>query len=298
MDVTDSSLRRFGDSLRERGLSEGTVELYTLLVKRCAQHPRGLAGRLLDGDLAAKSLRANRAALMAWATFASNGDLVVKIKRIRLPPPQRQTAKVEFPIEQWKRLVHEIRQSTQIRDPMRATLLLISIRGLRCADALRLRRKEVSGAIRTGRLAFLAKGRKRLDYDATPVMQALELLHDQRGDWEMVEDLLVPKLAARKNVKPTAKRKAAALAVRRALRKVATKVYADDVREGSIHPHRFRRTQAVAFLQRLAGDPQSLPKLMAYMGWTSMDTALQYVDAVNRTQLDQIGQDMAKDLLR
>lgn len=294
MDVTPDNLVRFRESLVERGMSAGTVDLYALLVRTCARHPKGLLGRLVDADLAPKSLHANRAAIMAWARFAEDDELERKLKRMRLPPSVRVNPKTEFATGLWRDLAAGVRADRTLPPAMRATLLLITVRGLRCSDALRVRRAEVATALRTGRLGFEGKGRRRQDYDVRPIREALELLHAQKGDWVLVEDLLVSR---RCRASGAARRKMAAQAVRRSLLKIALKIAPDDARGGSVYPHRFRRTQATEFLRRMKGDPQALPKLMTYMGWSSMATALQYVDAVDKDQLDNVGNDMAKDLL-
>jgi integrase len=291
MDVTSKTLRQFGESLADRGLTEGTVRLYRVLVNACAKDDRGMTARLVDDDLAAKTRRSNRAALLAWADFCDDDILAKKVRRIRLPPAVR--AKPKFPLEhaEWRQLVHAIRiDQTLDREPaVRAALLLVALRGLRMADALRVRKVDVTHALRTGRFAFYSKGQRRQDYDAAPVKEALLLLSQARGSWTTVEDLLVGRGCKSSGV---ARRHAAYTKMARALERIAKKEKIRDV-----HGHRFRRTYATEFLKRLGNDPNALVKLMMHVGWTNIATASSYVDAVNREELDRIGAGVTKEIM-
>jgi len=291
MDVTTKTLAQFRESLADRGLSEGTQRLYTVLVHACAEHPGGLTARLLDDSLAAKSRRTNRAALLAWCDFADDEKLAKRVRRIKLPPAVRKKPKIPFELEQWRGLVKAIRSDKSLeRDPaMRAALLLVALRGLRMADALRVRRADVLYALRSGRFAFYAKGNRRLEYDAAPIKEALVALSDIKGKWETVEDLIV---TDRCRSTGHAKRQAAYVQMDRALRRIAKKAGVRDV-----HGHRFRRTYAANFLRALGPDPNALSKLVQHVGWTNIQTAAGYVDAVNREELDQVGSKMTKEIL-
>jgi len=290
MDVTSKTLAQFRESLADRGLSEGTQRLYTVLVHACAEHPKGMTARLVDNKLAAKSRRSNRAALLAWCAFADDDKLAKRVRGIKLPPAVRQKPKIPFEIEQWRRLVQEIRTDKALdRDPaMRAALLLVALRGLRMADALRVRRADVLHALRTGRFAFYAKGNRRLEYDAAPIKECLVWLKHINRDWETVEDLL----AEMSEVDGVARRHMAYMRMHRALSRIAKKVRIRDV-----HGHRFRRTYAVNFLKMLGPDPMAMQKLVTHVGWASIATASGYVDAVNREELDQVGSKMTKEIL-
>lgn len=287
MEVNDVSLEKFGQWLVDMGRSPGTVRLYPLLVGACARHEDGITGRLVAGELEPKSLHVNRAALRAWAEFAEDPDLEKRLKRIKLPPARRAKPKRELERERWKELAAAIK-TTKLRDPMRATLLIMARRGFRSGDVLRLRKTEISHAIKSGTLSFAAKGNRRIEYKATPIMEALETLHAQRGDWNRVEDLLVSPRCLSTGFD---RRRAAAAAVSRALVKVA-----EAISESGVHPHRLRRTYAVYFLHELRGDPQAMVKLQHHMGWDSLTTAAGYVDAVNRDELDEIGDRLTKGL--
>jgi integrase len=291
MDVTSKTLEKFRESLAERGLAEGTQRLYVVLVRACAEHPRGITARLIDDDLAAKSRRSNRAALLSWASFTDDDALAKKVKRIKLPPPTRAKPKIPFDHEQWRRLVKEIRTNKTLDDEpaIRAALLLVAMRGIRMSDALRVRRVDVMSALRTDRFAFFAKGQRRIEHSAGPVKEALVALSRIKEPWVVVEDLLV---SDRCKSNGYAKRHTAYIRMDRALRHLAKKCGIRDV-----HGHRFRRTYATAFIKALGPDPLALQKLVAHVGWTSITTASGYIDAVNREELDKVGADLTNNIL-
>jgi integrase len=288
VNVTSDTLRRFRESLLERGLSEGTARCYSLLVGRCARDAgaRGLATRLTESDLAPKSLRSNRAALVAWATFADDADLLLKVRRIRLPPSARVKSKIKITPDDWKRVVQAIRASDET-PAMRSVLLLVAARGFRVGDVMRLRKNEVTAALRTGKLSFMAKGRKRLEYDATALRPVFAELAEHRG-WEVLEDLVVSRRCRSTGF---ARRHQATSRAREALDRV--------VKTAGLKakPHDLRRMYALSFLKRLDRDPQSLQKLAVHMGWSGIAMAALYADEVNRDELDQVGNEMAEDLL-
>jgi integrase len=291
MDVTPKTLEKFRESLEERGLADGTQRMYVVLVRACAEHPRGMTARLIDDSLAAKSRRANRAALLSWAGFADDDALAKRVKRIKLPPPTRAKPKIPLEHAQWRRLVHEIRTSKTLDDnpALRSALLLVAMRGIRMSDAIRVRRVDVISALRTDRFAFFAKGNRRIEHSAAPVKEALVALSKIREQWVQVEDLLVTTKCKSTGY---AKRHAAYVRMDRALRQLAKKCGIRDV-----HGHRFRRTYATAFIKALGPDPQALQKLVVHVGWTSITTASGYVDAVNREELDKVGADLTERIL-
>ena len=298
-EVTSATLTRFRESLVEQGLSEGTVACYSLLVARCARDGvasgQGIMGRLLSGDLAPKSLRQNRAALMAWATFVDDASLAMKLKRMRLPPPERVKPKIQITADAWKGLVQAIRSSNE-PPLMRAILLLLATRGFRVGDVMRIRRQDVVTALRVGRLSLTTKGRKRFECDVTHLRPSLEELASHHG-WAAVDDLVVSRRCRSTGYK---KRQIAARGVRRALARVIRKAVVGagaDVAMERTKPHDLRRMYALSFLKRLDHDPQALQKLTLHMGWSDIAIAALYADEVNRAELDQVGKDLASDLI-
>jgi len=291
MDVTPKTLQSFRESLAERGLGERTQDVYAYVVGACARHPKGMAARLTDGDLSPKYLRLNRAALLAWATFSEDASLLLKVKRIRLPAAERQKAKVPFRTADWKKMVHAVRDEESLSPAMRAALFLVIVRGLRASDALRIKRTDVQAALRTGRLSFEAKGRKRIEYDAKPIREALEMLMAEKPYWTRVSDLIVTwrcKTDGTKRVIAAYKR------LDREIRAMGEAAGVDGV-----HAHRFRRTYATAFLlhPKLKADPQAMFRLQHHMGWAKVETAMQYVYAVSRAENDAVGNDLLQEIV-
>lgn len=283
----DAELRKFHAWLLEDGREEGTADLYVGNLRMCAADADGLTARLTRRELAPNTLRTNLAALRAWATWTEDGALLVRLKRIRLPAVRRVKVKVPFEIEAWKALVKEIRTDQKHATAERAALEIVAVRGLRLVDAVKLERKALIEAQKTGRLSYEAKGRRRLQCDANPIRGPIAALLGTGRDWTRVEDLLTTSSKS----KGFRRRRVATQRLYRALKRIAKRVKVDGA-----HPHRLRRTYATEYLLRLAGDPQALIKLQNHMGWASADTALEYVDAVRRDELDQRGKDMVDEL--
>ncbi len=290
--VTIARLEAFRTWLRENGRSEGTAELYVNNVRCCAAG-RTMTSRLTGEGLAPKSLHTNKAALRAWAEYTDDAELAKRLAKIKLPPAERTTPKSEIPKIDWKRLAGVLRDAVanppkgrSITGPVRAVIRIMSRRGLRCGDVLRLRRVEIVRALDTGTMSYEGKGRRRHEWATAPIKAELEVLVEIDRKWDRVEDLIT-----RSKRTGIGKRRAAAKVVARALSRFAKEAGVEGV-----HPHRLRRTYATFFLRQLEGDPQALVKLQKHMGWANMNTALQYVDAVDRTELDRVGAQMVDAL--
>jgi integrase len=286
MNVSETALEKFRNHLREDGRSEGTADLYVLNVRSCAGEDF-LTQRLTDArhDLGAKTLHTNKAALAAWADFTGDTELKKRLDRIKLPPAIRAKAKKGLSTAEWKTLMATVK-TARLEPAIRATILIMARRGFRIADVLRLKKREIADALRTGTLSFEGKGRRRREIDVAPIKEALELLHGERGSWAMVEDLITA--TTREGLH---RRKMAAKRVAAALRRCAKKA-----KVPGVHPHRLRRTYAMRFLELFQGDPQALIKLQKHMGWANMNTALSYVDEVNLGELDAKGTEMMRML--
>jgi site-specific recombinase XerC len=268
-------LEGFEEWLLDRGLVPGTVGVYTRDVAT-AQREGGLLARLRSDDLAPKTKRHILAAARHWAEYTSDDTLLKALKRLRLPPPRRKSAKVPLPRQSLFDLVDEINTADYLTEPMRGVLGVLATRGLRCGDVLRLHRDELARAKESGTLAYEAKGRRRIEYRVLKTWRKpLFLLADQPGRWEQVDQLVAPGAA------PAGRRAAAARAVERTLVRVG-------IRAGvhGLYPHRLRRTYAVEYLKALEGDPEALMKLTQHMGWASMATAMEYVDHARGAELD------------
>jgi integrase len=277
------TLATFHAWILDSGLGELTAQSYVQSVRVTAAHPRGVTGRL-TAKLAPLTLHSTRAALRAYATFTDDGDLLVQLKKIRLPAARRVTPKVELEHAGWKALVAAIMKSTApVR--VRAPLLIMALRGLRVGDVLRLERTELVTAVKTGRLGFMAKGRRRLDFAVTgQVKTIISQLLAEGPDWPTVGRLL-----CHRSKDPM---KAGRARLSRALKAIAKTIDLEDV-----YNHRLRRTYATHFVRKLRGDPQAIMKLQSHMGWASPTTAMGYVDAVNTDELDAIGEILVDEIV-
>ena len=282
MNITEPNLEKFSTWMQERGRLADTARIYSSHLRNCAADPKGLTHRLL-GSLAPNTKRTIMAALVAWSRFSKDDDLRDRLEYIRLPPPRRVTAKHPLAIDQWKKVILHLRTAKMLPkdEALRHVMVIVAIRGLRCSDALRIRRREIQNALATGTLSFEGKGRKRTEFSAAPFRGELEALSKMRGDWEYLRDLV--------SVSP----RGAANRMGRRMKAEAKKV---DVT--GVYPHRFRRTYATNFLEQLQGDPRSIIKLQKHMAWESLATAAGYADAVDGGELDQVGGKMVADLLR
>lgn len=278
MDITARNVEKFHEWLIARGRSEPTADLYRTCVLKCAGE-RSLTTRLVGGDLAPKSKHANAAALRAWAKFTKDPELAELVEDIRLPPAQRVKPKLPLDLEKWRAFVGRARTAKWMTPWMRATVLIIAVRGLRSGDALRIKRTEVREALKTGKLSFEGKGRKRHEIAAAPIHGALEELAADTS-WERVSDLAG-------DVSP----KAVSARVRRAVRRVAREAKVD-----GCHPHRLRRTVAHQFLRQLGPDPLAMAKLLKFMGWSNIQTAMSYVGEIEVSDVQDIGDKISASL--
>ena len=265
----------------ERGRTEGTADLYAKNVRYCLEDSNGITHRLISGGLAPNTSRLTLAALRAWALFNEDTKLAKRLGDIRLPPARRVRTKIPLELPELKKLIQHLRNCRMRNEGKRQTLLIMATRGLRCGDVLRFERDNVVRALRTGRMIYEGKGRKRTEIAAAPIRPSLEALADIE-DWSRVSDLVSS------SVKPGS--------VTRIIRKAA-KSAGKAAGVSDVYPHRLRRTFATQYLQRLKGDPNALVKLQKYMQWESLSTAAQYVDAVSHDELDEIGAALAGGLL-
>lgn len=273
MTATDPPIAAFRTWLERRGLAEGTVDVYVR--DTVAALDVGVCDRIRDPELAPKTRHRILAAVRNWAEFTDDAALTKELKRIRLPPSRRQGAKVPIARSHLFLVIDELAKADYIDGPTRASLGLMACRGFRCSDVLRILRSELVAATETSVLSFEAKGRKRLEWRMTAIWAPhIRTLAGADGDWNRVEDLI-------SSGKSSARRKSAARALERALDEVGAACGVD-----GLHPHRLRRTYAVEYLRNMVGDPEALEKLKQQMGWSTIATALEYIDHARGTELD------------
>jgi integrase len=282
-----AELDRFADWLTDNGRSSLTAKLYKSNVRLAANTHGGIAARLTNKNHAPKTLHANAAALRAYAAYLEDGPLLVALKKIRLPAARRKTPRVELAFEAWRSLVVAIEADPKLSPAMRATLLVMALRGLRVGDVLRLKKTEITASLRSGTLGYEAKGRSRLELGIKQIKTSLADLAADGRDWDRVVDLI----AWASKAKGDGRMHVARLKVLRQLKRVAKSIELEGV-----YNHRLRRTYATHWLRKLKGDPQAIIKLQKHMGWANVETALGYVDAVDKDELEDMGQNLIDEL--
>jgi integrase len=260
----------FGQWLRDRNRSQVTVALYEGHLRRSFAFSDPLAP-ILDARFSLKTRHSILAALRAWAKFTADEKLQKRLNDIRetLPKAERMFVKVPLSQEERDRFLDTLDSSKEI-PPVRAVLGMMASRGLRIGDVLRLTRKEVTRGVEEGVLSGYAKGGKRKTYDITKgCVPYLELLLEERG-WTTVNDFIAPDSGD--------DRAAASQIVRRACARIgkAAKI------KQKVRPHLLRATFARLYLDSVGGDVTYLTK---YMGWDSVQTALGYVEHVNKGRM-------------
>lgn len=272
------SLAGFRSWLESMGRSPETVAMYAYDLGALMRDYGDPVDGLSDRSLAPSTRLHRRAALMSWATYTGDDDLRERIKAVLVPHQGRISAKYPLSREDWRLLREEIAGAEG--DPaVRAVLGILAARGLRASDVLRMRRREVTAALRIGRLAFEAKGERRMEFLVRPIRGHLEELASYTG-WDRVEDLLAPRSA------PGRRRRAAKKRLERAIKRHARAVGLGD----DVHLHQLRRTYATHYLSELEGDPQALTKLQQHMQWAGLATAARYADYHRDEDLDEVAQ--------
>jgi integrase len=242
--------------------------------------PRGPTARLTKEGLAPKTKRANLAALRAWCKFAEDGELLLRLEDLKLPPPERVKEKLPLARDEWAAIIEAV--PTVGFDPaIEHAIEMICLRGFRVGDVCRLLRAQARSGVATGLLNYKGKSGRQIEWSIGPFEHCLRWFLDQQG-WRCVASLIAPSSSDSTQFE-TARQK-----VRRSFRVLAP--FAGLPPE-ELSPHRLRRTYAVYFLQEVDGD---LEKLRQHMGWASIATAAQYVDHSQREELDKVAERMAQ----
>lgn len=284
--------------LRRRGAGTGTIKQYRSHAARllAGQDP---LDRMTNRSLSPKYRRMCRAAALSYARFSKTlgGEpaaraekMIEELGDVRMPAPVRKTAKTPLSESAWKELRAAIDESDKIREPVRAVLGLMATRGLRSGDVLRLKRAEVSAALKNGVLSYVAKGERRLEFGVLKSFRPyLELLAAEFDGTRAsaVCDLIALRAAADN------KMAAAGETVARGLVRVGEAVGAEDlgVEPDELHPHKLRRTYATLYYEACGRDPM---KLKNHMQWSSIETAMSYVDHDRRDELDLVADEMLR----
>jgi len=272
-----ADLKNFRSWLARRGRSETTQVQYVRTVKRLFDLSDPTAP-LTDRKNSACYRNSLAVALRAWAKFSDDAELRKTIEEIKLPALVRQSVRVPLPKDEWFEVIRKLRKEP-LRDSLKAVLEIIMVRGLRCSDALRISKGEVKRALKTGRLSFVSKGERRIEFSAQAMRGPLEVLAEMSGPdntpvWKAISE---HKMAT------------AARTVRKALSRFAKK---HDYEPGALYCHRFRHSYVNAFLEQMKGDPRAPFLLQDQMAWSSPATARNYVKHGEAAELDAIEKEM------
>ena len=271
-------LVEYASWLRRRGRAQSTVEQYCRLLRRLLALEDRTAP-LLEREKSPMYRHTMAAALRSWATFAEDDELAARLKDLKLPARLRRGTREPLEREQWLAIAAELEADEEMPKALRAALLMMTLRGLRCGDVLRLGRKALLEARRTGSLRLVAKGERLIHVNAEPLLGAIEtLLAKPWKDAKTVADLIT---SGRRECRHAS----SVRAVRRALDEVADRLGID---KRDLYPHRFRHTYVHFFLSELRGDPEALVKVQQQMGWARMETAGSYMRRARQAELDAV----------
>ena len=277
----DAKLNRFEEWLvRERGIDTSSAAVYHRTVRLAYEGADPPTGRVRDRSLAPKTRRLVLVSLKAWSEYTQDSGLDRQLDRLakNLPRPQRSTTREPLSRAHWRTLAQALEADHQLQEPMRAVLAILTIRGLRVGDVLRAERTVLAKGLTDGVVRLALKKEQRLDVTVKPIKRWVTMLLDYNA-WERVEDLVSPGAGEKK-------REIARNHVQVVLRRFADQLGLDDV-----YPHRLRRTVATYFYEDSGRD---LAGLMKYFGWSSVQTAMNYVDHDERERLDAIAERMRK----
>lgn len=275
---TAASLAEFRSWLGRRGRSDGTQDQYVRAVRGLYRQPDPLA-RLTDRSLSACYRNHLATALRAWATFCKDEALGDSLEEIKLPHNARQSVRTPLSEEEWFGVLDALDADTDLDPMLRAVLLIIATRGLRCSDALRIQKGEIQRALKTGTLGFVGKGERRITYAASSVEGALRVLSTMPG----------PPETPVWSVLTAGKKETAARRVRKAVERLAERIGFD---KGELFAHRFRHSFVNHLLEELRGDPRAAFLLQDAMNWASANTARNYVKRAEQHEIESLEQKM------
>lgn len=271
----------------EPRVSDGTATRYLFLVQQDAG-----PARVRERSLSPKYRRQIRSSWRAYARYltkagkdAAAREILDQVDEVRLPPAVRQKVQLPLPRPFYDRLRAAI-DSCDEKPAVRAVLGIMANRGIRRGDVLRATRTDVARALKTATFSFMAKGHRRLEFGLLDSYKRyLELLREAFADDKDAET--VGQLVAGTDA-------AAEKRIARALRRVAAELplKKHELTLEDVRPHILRRTYATVMFEAFGFDPV---KLTSHMQWASVTTALGYVDAANRGELDAIAEKTLSD---
>ena len=278
--MTAVELEGFQGWLRSRGRAESTQRKYSRALSYLFSF-KDVLEPILNRKYTPNYRHFLVSSLRQWSLYKNDMELFKKLNRgtLKLPPAIRTQARTPCDRDLWFSLMDLLEgDETDFEPPIRSVLGLIVTRGIRCGDVLRVTKKEIDNALRTGVFAFEGKGSRRIEYNAEPIKQYLVELSEQRWPKRArLYDLICPDA---KRPEESASRK-----IRRYIDLLADEVGVD--RE-DLFAHRFRHTYANEFLSELSGDPRAVFLLQEQMGWAGPETARSYIAIAGRKELNEV----------
>lgn len=276
-----TDLTPFREWLLSRGRSPGTADNYVADLKHALEHPDGPVARL-RAKLAPKTLARIKSSLAAWARFTKDTTLQDSLDDFTLPAARRVAAKVPLTEAEWRKLAAEaVKPSDTVRPAVRTVIMLMVLRGFRVGDVLRMTRRDVQNAARTGVISFAAKRGTRLQYTAEGFRPQLEELLAKKG-WPTVAHLVCTERATKKI------HESARHAVALALKHVAEQAGLDPK---LVHPHRLRHTYIAHVLAEFRNDPSvanPLDAVRQHVGHADISTTASYAEHGDKTKTDAV----------
>jgi integrase len=257
---------------------ERSADQYCRVARRWLDDPDELSAIIVSRSYAPNYRRFLVACVRAWGKFTKDKNLAEQLDSIKLPAPVPTDVREPLEFNEWFDVRGVIDNAEYLDDATRLVCSLIALRGIRCGDVLRLTKRDIQRALKTGRLAFESKGERWQDFNAEPLRPYLEELVALQWPGKRVCDLVTRGSA-----------ESAGRKVRRAFDRVATAL---DVEPEDLYAHRFRHTYATYFLQQMHGDPEAIFKLQQQMGWARLDTAANYLRRSRRDELNEIESQM------
>jgi len=258
---------------------ERSANQYCKVVRRWLDDPETVEAQMV-GKQSPNYRRHIIACVRVWAQYTKDGELLLRLGDIKRPPPVARDVREPFELEEWFDIREAIDSDVKLDDAKRLVCSIIALRGIRCGDLLRLTKREINQALKTGILAYEGKGERRQQYNAEPMRPYLEELAALRWRGERVRNLICPNSGDDEACQESAGR---------AIRLVFDKLAEDlEMPPEDLYAHRFRHTYATYFLQEMKGDPEAIFKLQQQMGWAKLDTAGNYLRRSRRSELDAV----------
>lgn len=270
--------------LHKRGRGRSASQ-YIQVINGYLDDPGTYETKITSSSLSPNYRRHLAAVLRQWAKYTKNKDLIAHLEELRLPAPIPKGPKEPFDRETWFSILDEIEGADYLKSSEKLVCSLVATRGIRVGDALRITRKEIQQALKTGLLVFEGKRERRTTFSAAPIAEYLEeLLGLPWGSRARVRWLVSPRSADDHRAQRNARNR-----IGLAFKRVADNL---DIEPEDMHSHKFRHTYATHYLSEMKGDEEAIFKLQQQMGWARLDTAQNYLRRSRRGELDQVEQSL------